>query len=159
MQIIGLLIFIFIVYGLMQFWVYKWGISKYGKLKAKNIAKVIAFLIPISIVIIRELSEPDIEWNPILRSDEAIIGLWVDTGETLDLKPDGTFDFYIDSKKYSGTWKRNDWNLSLTSSGSFPYFYLRVIEHSGSYHLVKDTYNKDPDAWFYQNSLSKKKSP
>ena len=124
--------------------------------KIKLVACVVAISIPISLVTYREITTPDIEWNPLIKSEQVIVGSWSGVNESLVLKTDHTFLLTHNNQEYSGGWSLDDWNLTFDYYLSdTPYGYLRVIYHSDSYHLVKDTLNKDPDVWNYENSLVK----
>jgi len=124
--------------------------SNFQRKKIKLVACVVAISIPISLVTYREITTPDIEWNPLIKSEQVIIGNWYGVNETLVLNADHTFLL-----THNG-WNLDDWNLTFEYySSNTPYDYLRVIYHSDSYHLVKGTLDKDPDVWNYENSLVK----
>jgi len=154
--ILGFLFFFLILFILFQLWVVGFGKKKYGFKKAQFRAAILAFLLPIFLVTIMELITPAIEWNPLIKNESIIVGNWVGLNEVLELKADHTFTLSINNQMYTGGWSLEDWNLTFDyHSPNTPYYYLRVIHHSDSYHLVKDTLDKDPEMWSHKNALVK----
>ena len=134
-------------------------ISKNNDLKSMNIKRlafIISVSIPVSMILHKELSTPEIEWNPLIKNEQVVVGNWHGTNELLVLKADHTFTLKIYEQVFSGGWILNDWNLTFDYySTDTPYSYLRVIFHSNNYHLVKGTLGKDPDVWNHKNALVK----
>ena len=146
------------IYGVMQIWVWAWGKKRYGVNKSQNIAAFVAMSlasIPALLLIFDVITTPDVEWNPYVVSDNVISGRWIDEGEVLILRKDGTYKFTGSKKHGEGSWSRDDWNVTFTSSINMPYTYLRVIKYSGQYHLIKGAESGDSDSWIYNNGFSK----
>ncbi len=143
-----------ILFTLLQVWVFSFGIKKYGFNKSQCIAIALSCLTPIILVSIRGFTTPNIEWNPLIRSDNEIVGNWVDDREILTISENHTFKLRVDDSEYSGGWSLDDWNLTFDYySTGMPFDYLRVIHHSDKYHLVKGTLDRNPDAWNYKNAF------
>ncbi|GAA5496044.1 hypothetical protein Rhal01_02225 [Rubritalea halochordaticola] len=53
------------------------------------------------------------EWNPSIESDSQTLGTWQGDSYTITLKADHTFTADLNSQHLSGTWSRDDWNLTL----------------------------------------------
>ena len=125
--------------------------------KIRLAAAILAILIPVSLVTYREITTPVIEWNPLIKNENVIIGSWYGVDESLVLNADHTFVLTSNNQEYSGGWSLDDWNLTFDyRSPNTPYHYLRVIYYSNNYHLVKGTLDKDPDVWNYTNALVKR---
>jgi hypothetical protein len=85
-----------------------------------------------------------LEWAPSITSDDLVIGTWTGGSETLTLASDNTFSYHTRSQTSTGTWTRDDWNLSLhgaSYSGT-----MRFVEFRGMYRLMTHP-PIDPDAW------------
>ena len=148
----------FIIYGVMQLWVWAWGRKRYGKEKSHKISLFVAISLaslPALLLVFNEVVTPSIEWNPYIKSSNAISGEWRDEEEVLTLKANGTYEYSVREVTASGSWSREDWNVRFSVSPNMPYTYLRAIEHSDQYHLIKDTEHRDPDIWAYNNGFSK----
>ncbi len=143
-----------LLFVLLQVWVFGFGIKKYGFNKSQRIAMALAFLTPILLVTFRGLITPNIEWNPLIKSDSEIVGSWVDDKELLTISDNHTFKLIVGGSEYNGGWNLDDWNLTFDYySTGMPYDYLRVIQHSNKYHLVKGTLDGNSDVWNYKNAF------
>jgi len=77
------------------------------------------------------------EWNPILTSDFDAWGTWEGDGYTVVLNPDSTYTANLDGQSLSGSWRRMDFNVYLSSS-SAQERYMRFVEDSGELLLLPD---------------------
>ncbi len=56
------------------------------------------------------------EWNPRISSDAEVVGVWIGEGFYVELNKDSTHIIKRNEETSQGTWRRDDWNLYLTSS-------------------------------------------
>lgn len=109
-------------------------------------------IVVISLIIAAEVAtvvfKPNIEWNPSIRSDAEVLGIWTDRSETLCLESDQTFTYRSPTQTASGTWTRGDWNLYLKCSPQLPT--MRFVQLGGSYRLMTRP-PEDPDEWDWRN--------
>lgn len=77
------------------------------------------------------------EWNPRIESDSLIIGPWRGGGYEIDLEADLTFTLSSGDKKTCGRWKRDDWNLHL-STDDHDVREMRFVEDGGELLLLPD---------------------
>jgi hypothetical protein len=157
-QVLGLIIFVVIIYSVSRVCVYLLAKDKPGFYTSRFTSLVLAICIAATPIIVSEISTPEIEWNPLIRDNKVVIGKYNDENAVLELMSDNTFIHTHGNKIYQGTWNLDDWNLTFNSrSTGIQDDYLRVIYHSGAYYLVKNTYNQDPDGWGYKNAYAKEK--
>ena len=104
----------------------------------------------------RIFSEP--EWNPEIKGDTEVVGVWADPHHQLQLTSDHHFTYQDHDTVTSGVWKRDDWNLYLKTDTSVPddsSTLFRFIQYKG--HLRVLTHDMgDPDGWDGDIGLPKK---
>lgn len=78
-----------------------------------RVAAGVAGLILVTLLVSR-IREGAIDYNPMIRSSEELVGNYVGDDYSLELRPDGTFvaSGFGDAK--TGTWSNFDWNLTLS---------------------------------------------
>ena len=86
-----------------------------------------------------------LEWNPTIKSDAEVFGIWEDRAKTVVLRPDHTFDYRDNARLTSGTWTRDDWNLFMYNKGHEARM-MEFVEYRGRLRLMPDPPG-DPDAW------------
>ncbi len=70
------------------------------------------------------------EWNPTVEYESEAWGVWEGDGYEVELKSDSTFTAVLKSESISGTWKRDDWNIFLTTTRGEER-YMRLVEDGG----------------------------
>jgi hypothetical protein len=104
----------------------------------------------------RFISEP--EWNPDIKADHEVVGVWGDWHHTLQLKSDHHYTYEHDGTVTKGVWNRDDWNLYLKTDASVPNgsaITFRFIEYKGRLRVLTHELG-DPDGWDGDTGLSKK---
>lgn len=94
-----------------------------------------------------------IEWNPEIADDFELVGTWADRDTSITLLPDRTFVYRQPEGEVQGAWKRDDWNLRLTSAGDSRE--MRFIRVAGSYRVITNP-PTDFDMWDGDLGLPKK---
>ncbi len=107
------------------------------------------------IITINALGEP--EWNPEIKGDSEIEGVWSKGGVTLELSPEHHFTYRSSNAVVVGEWSRDDWNLNLKPatdlpSGASPK--TRFIQFWGKYRVLTKELG-DPDGWDGDYGLTK----
>jgi hypothetical protein len=102
--------------------------SRSGKRSVRlRVATGVAGLILMTLVV-SAIREGAIEYNPVIKSSDELIGDYAGGDYSLTLKADGTFVASGFSGGSTGNWSNFDWNLSLSGLGlSEP----RVITRNG----------------------------
>jgi len=91
---------------------------------------------PWIILLLIALLSPGIdEWNPAIKSDTDVHGVWQGDGYSIQLNSDYTFVATFPNVGGNGTWRRDDWNLSLSETDSL-FANLRFVEDSGELLLL-----------------------
>jgi len=112
---------------------------------------VLAFIACVGIVflVVHRLSVGEPEWNPEIKDDVVVEGIWDDQHHTLQLESNHGFTYQDNGVVTTGTWKREDWNLYLTPQGNIPKNWppnSRFIRYQNRLRvLIHDP--GDPDGW------------
>jgi hypothetical protein len=77
------------------------------------------------------------EWNPMLEADSAAWGIWEGDGYFIELKSDSTFIYTYEDESMSGTWRRVDFKVHLTTQEGRE-LYVRFVKDSGVLLLLPD---------------------
>ncbi len=78
----------------------------------------------------------DVELNPIIRSDEEVLGEWLGNNEKLILLADKTFSYEFSKKLLAGTWERQDFTLQLKGNKDVCCDPMRFVRLHDQYHLL-----------------------
>jgi len=106
-------------------------------------------------VVINVTGEP--EWNPVIKNDAEVAGVWTDSQHKLKLTADHHFTYRDHDVVTSGTWSRDDWNLYLKSGAPDSHgapTNLRFIEYKGHYRVLTKLL-LDTDEWDGDYGLNK----
>ncbi len=97
---------------------------------------IILLIIPLTFY----LTTDNVNYNPIITSDNEIIGIYTTGLTSLNLKKNGTYEFKENNKITVGNWTRFDWNLTFNQG---PAEKNRIIIENGRHVIILD--DKGPD--------------
>jgi hypothetical protein len=110
----------------------------------------------IVVAVINVTGEP--EWNPEIKNDREVVGIWTDPHHKLELTADHHFTYLDHEVTTTGVWARDDWNLYLKNDASVSNDSARLfrfIEYQGHYRVLTNPPG-DPDGWDGDYGLSRK---
>lgn len=139
-----LTVVVVVLFFTLQVWAVFWGSKRLGVIKSQLIAFAAPLLVPLILAGYFFVASVDVEYNPMVKNKNDLVGAWVDANYRISLHGDGTCTISGKDLNANGTWRLADFNMTLTNS---PYEYLRVIQVAGVYQLLKSTKDKDPDEW------------
>ena len=108
------------------------------KSRRRVVSGIFIIITPWILLSLLYLVSPRIDdWNPSLSSDSAAWGTWEGDGYVVELKSDSTYTAQLKDESISGTWKRMDFNVYLSTSDNQER-YMRFVEDSGILLLLPD---------------------
>jgi hypothetical protein len=102
-----------------------------------------------------DMLEP--EWNPLIANDSEIAGVWTEGNERLELSADGHYAYGTPPTVKTGTWVRDDWNLTLkpgVTGGNASSTLMRFIQFRGRYRILTNPPD-EPGVWLHDYGLVK----
>ncbi|PWF45498.1 hypothetical protein C7C56_017275 [Massilia glaciei] len=129
-------------------------VALYRALKARPVGKVKALLssVPIvfiALVVLANAGADELEWNPALPGEQALLGSWNDGVSELALRKNGRYACAgnaCGALAGAGKWQRfGDFEVDFVPVAGAPVRW-RITEHAGRYEFVAGA-EGDPDAW------------